>query len=115
MKKQIKQYVKTLEKFYNDVSSDDGLKEMFEIYWDEVRCDLYFEGVENRGTSPSGHTMPDNYIPMTFFCNSLEEFPEQYESLATEIYNLSNGKKLETIFICDRCMDGTPGDAQWED
>jgi len=114
MNKKIQNYIKLLKKFHSDVTSDESLTEMFEVYWDEVRCDLYFKDSKGRSVSASGHNMPDHYFLIATICPNLDDLPLKYDELANAIDSYSNGKDLETLFICDRCSDGEPGSAQWE-
>jgi len=107
-------YIQLLTDFYNEVSPKKSWKDIFDVYWDEVRLDLYFGPPHERGEFPSSHQMPDTYFLMTDFCASFDDVPANYEAIAEEIHRVSDGRELETIFICDRCSDGEPGEAQWE-
>jgi hypothetical protein len=114
MPEHLKKYVEILSSFFKENTENESYNETFDTYWDELRCELFFETDRPRGEFPSGHAMPDTYFLLIDFSDTLHDLPSNYESIAREIDSLSSGRILESIFICDRTSDGEPGSAQWE-
>ena len=108
--------LKALQEFYND--NVDTLAEDAEFslndIWEAVSCEIYLKTTQKRCTYQGGQEFPEFKFNLIQFCYSFENFPDCIEDISKEIFRVSEGRDIETIFISDRLFDGSVDLLEWQ-
>ena len=107
---------KALQEFYNDniVAFSDDAEFPLKNILESIYCEVYLKTNQKRCNYLGGQEFPEFKFNLIQFCFSFDDFPNCIEHVSREIHRVSDGRKIETIFISDRLFDGSVDLLEWQ-